>query len=215
MLGLTLLLVVMVLFVLFFFFQSCLSLWSPRLGKRELVYMLLVHLFVYLACFTLHLFRFLRIGAQGWLRFVTVALLLIFNFVYKHFCLGWMWLYCLFYFHMYAIVNASDWTSGLAGQFLVLLFWNLPLRMHLSGLFEPRHDKTDKMSVRPAKTQISLGIRPVWSESSLSAWRKLGSLDTHWAHSEDSDQTGWTPRLNWVFAGSTLILLVLSCRGSF
>ena len=28
---------------------------------------------------------------------------------------------------------------------------------------EPRHDKTNKMSVRPAKTQISLGIRPVWS----------------------------------------------------
>ena len=34
------------------------------------------------------------------------------------------------------------------------------------------------MSVRPAKTQISLGIRPVWSESSLFAWRKLGSLAT-------------------------------------
>ena len=29
------------------------------------------------------------------------------------------------------------------------------------------------------KTQISLGIRPVWSESSLSAWRQLGSLATH------------------------------------
>ena len=27
--------------------------------------------------------------------------------------------------------------------------------------FEPQHDKTNKMSVRPAKTQISLGIRPV------------------------------------------------------
>ena len=26
---------------------------------------------------------------------------------------------------------------------------------------EPRHDKTNKMSVRPAKTQISLGVRPV------------------------------------------------------
>ena len=39
---------------------------------------------------------------------------------------------------------------------------------------EPRHDKTNKVSVRPAKTQISLGIRPVWSESSLSAWRTLG-----------------------------------------
>ena len=38
-----------------------------------------------------------------------------------------------------------------------------------------------------AKTQISLDIRPVWSETSLSAWWKLGSLVTHWAHSEDSD----------------------------
>ena len=32
---------------------------------------------------------------------------------------------------------------------------------------EPPRDKTNKMAVRPAKTQISLGIRSVWSESSL------------------------------------------------
>ena len=32
---------------------------------------------------------------------------------------------------------------------------------------EPRHDKTNKMSVCPAKTQISLGICPVWSGSLL------------------------------------------------
>ena len=82
-------------------------------------------------------------------------------------------------------------------------------------IYEPRHDKTNKMTVRPAKTQISLGIYPVWSESSLSAWRNLGSLATHWAHSEDSDQTGRMPRLIWVFAGRTLTLLVLSCRGSY
>ena len=81
--------------------------------------------------------------------------------------------------------------------------------------YEARHDKTKKMSVRPAKTQISLGIRPVWSESSLSAWRKHGYLATQWAHIEDSDQTGRMPRLIWVFAGRTLILLVLSCRGSY
>ena len=31
-------------------------------------------------------------------------------------------------------------------------------------IIEPRHDKTNKMSVRPAKTQISLGIRLVWSD---------------------------------------------------
>ena len=58
-------------------------------------------------------------------------------------------------------------------------------------------------TLRSAKTQISLSIRPVWSESSLSGWRKLGSLATHWAHSEDSGQTGWTPRLIWVFTWRT------------
>ena len=36
----------------------------------------------------------------------------------------------------------------------------------------------------------SQGISPVWSESYLSALRKLGSLATRWAQSENSDQTG-------------------------
>ena len=36
-------------------------------------------------------------------------------------------------------------------------------------IIEPRNDKTDNVSVRPAKTHISLGIRPDWPESSLSA----------------------------------------------
>ena len=68
---------------------------------------------------------------------------------------------------------------------------------HWNGMipFEPCHDKTNNVAVRPAKTQISLGIRPVWSESSLFTWRKLGSLATQWMHSEDSDQTGRMPRL--------------------
>ena len=62
-------------------------------------------------------------------------------------------------------------------------------------------------------------LRSAWAsaksnQSSLSAWRKLGTLATHWVHSEDSDQTGWMPRMIRVFAGCTLILLVLSCRGS-
>ena len=49
----------------------------------------------------------------------------------------------------------------------------------------------------------SLGIRPVWSESLFSAWRRFESLATHWAHSKDSDQNGRMPRLIWVFAGCT------------
>ena len=79
---------------------------------------------------------------------------------------------------------------------------------------EPRHDKTNNVAVRPAETQISLGIRPFWSESSLCAhWVDKDTRFLH-ADSEDSDQTGRMPRLIWVFAGHTLILLVLSCRGS-
>ena len=109
-----------------------------------------------------------------------------------------------------------------------------------------RTTKSTKWHVRPAKTQISLGIHPVWSKSSLSAWRKLGSLTsipnskfihfsrytitynymrcntisnilvaTHWTHSEDSNQTDRMPRLIWVLAGHTVILLVLSWGGSY
>ena len=75
--------------------------------------------------------------------------------------------------------------------------------------------KPTKWHVRPAKTLNSLGIRPVLSESSLSTVRKLGSLATHWVLSEDSDQTGRVPRLIWVFAGRTVILMVLSQGGSY
>ena len=74
--------------------------------------------------------------------------------------------------------------------------------------------KPKNWDVRPAKTQTSLGIRPVWSESLLYAWRKLGSLAIHWAHSGDSDQTGRMPRLIWVCAGRASTLLVLSWGGS-
>ena len=35
------------------------------------------------------------------------------------------------------------------------------VEVHLGRKNEPRHDKTNRMSVRPAKTQISLGICPV------------------------------------------------------
>ena len=61
--------------------------------------------------------------------------------------------------------------------------------------------KPTKWPVRPAKTQISLGIRPVWSESSLSAWRSSGSSATHRTASDGSDQAGRMPSLislHWV-----------------
>ena len=68
---------------------------------------------------------------------------------------------------------------------------------------EPPHDKTNKVTVRLAKNQISLGIRPVWLESSLCA--QLVAKDPCFIHadSENSDQTERMPRLIWVFAGRT------------
>ena len=60
---------------------------------------------------------------------------------------------------------------------------------------EPPHDKTNKKHVRPAKTQISLGIRPVCSESSLCAQWVAKDPSFHHKDSEDPDQTGWRSRL--------------------
>ena len=54
---------------------------------------------------------------------------------------------------------------------------------------EPRHDKTNKVSVRPAKTQISLGIRPVWSESSL--YVQWVGKDPRFLHADSEDWSDW------------------------
>ena len=59
------------------------------------------------------------------------------------------------------------------------------------------------MTVCPAKTRIGLGIRPVWSESSLCAQWVAKDPSFLQADSEDPDQTGWMPRLIWIFAGHT------------
>ena len=66
--------------------------------------------------------------------------------------------------------------------------------------------------VRPAKTQISLGICPVWSESSLSAWRNIKSLATQWAHSKDwSDRADAQadPSLRWAHTGHFVSFVML------
>ena len=55
--------------------------------------------------------------------------------------------------------------------------------------------KSTKRHVRLAKTQISLGIRPIWSESSLDAQSVAKDQSFLHADSEDSDQTGRMPSL--------------------
>ena len=86
--------------------------------------------------------------------------------------------------------DSKDWSDWLDTQADLSLRWahrSFVWFFHTSAQnkfaeYEPPHDKTNKMTMRPAKTQISLGTRPVWSESSL---------------------PGRMPRLIWVFAGRT------------
>ena len=85
---------------------------------------------------------------------------------------------------------------------------------------EPPHDKTNKMACAPSEDR-SVRASAQSDQSSLSAWRNLGSLATYWAHCEDSDQTGWMPRLILVFlvrtrhiVGFVMLRLTYKLRGS-
>ena len=83
----------------------------------------------------------------------------------------------------------SDWADAqadLAGRTVISLVLSCrgsnalcPDFRQLSTAFESPHDKTNKMTVHSAKTQISLGIRPVWSESSLCPGWYESSLGAH------------------------------------
>ena len=55
-------------------------------------------------------------------------------------------------------------------------------------LNEPQNDKTNKLTLRPAKTQISLGIHPVWSESPL---HSMGAKNPRFLHADSEDWSDW------------------------
>ena len=83
---------------------------------------------------------------------------------------------------------------------------------------EPQLDKINKIIC------VQQRLRSAWAstesdQSSLSTWRNLWSLGMHWAHSEDSDQTGRMTRLICVFAGLTghfvcFVVLRLKCENN-
>ena len=99
----------------------------------------------------------------------------------------------------------SVYLDFLLGYISMSLFmfetWNVFVKCAaqlLNNVFEPPRDKTNKMTVRPAKSQINLRIRPVWSESSLC---------TQWVAKDPSLQCGqrrvWS---DWVDAQADLSL---------
>ena len=106
-------------------------------------------------------------------------------------------------YYFFAQNSINNFHSLSARNILLLKYYVLTTLLSKN---EPPRDKTSKLIVGPAKTQSSLGIRPVWSESSLCA--QWVAKDTSYLHadSEDSDQTGRMPKLIWVFAGRTVTL---------
>ena len=106
-------------------------------------------------------------------------------------------------YYMYIII--------LKNQTLIFLSYPNSSEIKLNHL---SHDMTKPTKWVCAQWRLRSAWASAQSDQELSTWRKLGSLATHWAHSDDSDQTGWMPRLIWVFVGHTLNLF-LSCRESF
>ena len=71
---------------------------------------------------------------------------------------------------------------------------------------EPLHYKT-KQNDLCAQRKLRSACASVQSDQSLCCSHEEA---THWAHSKDSDQTGWMSRLMWVFAGRTGDFVVFS-----
>ena len=101
---------------------------------------------------------------------------------------------------------------------LMALTWKVPADFLLQRWFNKyiwaTAQKTNTMACAPSKDSDQPVHPP--SLTRIFAVPQWVAKDPSFLHadSEDSDQTGWMPRLIWVFAERTVILLVLSCGGS-
>ena len=87
----------------------------------------------------------------------------------------------------------------LSQEILLTLLCMLLFMIHIWN--KPPHDKTNKMTECSAKTQISLGIGPVWSESSLCT--QWVAKDPSFLHADSEDWSDWANAqadlsLHWV-----------------
>ena len=106
------------------------------------------------------------------------------------------YMYLTFDFYTLTVPFTRSWCTTIFSSPITFDFLRIDIpKQNGTSINEPRHDKTNKMSVCPAKTRIR--------------------TQSFFMQTTKTDQTGRMPRLIWVFAGRTLILLVLSCRDSY
>ena len=122
---------------------------------------------------------------------------------------------CLFAILLYVLLLVLLCCLYLFPRFCLLA--TLVLLLSMVFLYEPLRDKTNSVAVRPTKAQISLGIRPVWSESSLSAhWV---AKDPSFPHADSEDWSDWADAqadlsFSWahsLFVGFVMLWLILIC----
>ena len=117
---------------------------------------------------------FIYIDANSVLNNNASSLILRFLFVGGGFLLLFVFCFCFFFFFFFCCCCCCCF---------LFFFFNISRPLYQIKTNEPRHDKTNKMSVRPARTQISLGMRPVWSVFSVhikKAWVLSYPLSAQW-----------------------------------
>ena len=109
--------------------------------------------------------------------------------------------------------TAVHWNLAPPLREIINQFWKKNMNKRTKNIHLSRHlTKSTKWPVRPVKTQISLGIHPVWSvfavHSMSSQGTKVSSCgqQRHWSD--------WAADWSKSLLGTQVILLVLSCCGS-
>ena len=91
--------------------------------------------------------------------------------------------------YLWFITTITSWCASI--QYMLLLAMSLNIRKRTLG------------HLRPAKIQINLRIRAVWSESSLVAFWIVKDAKFLHADNENSNHTARMRRLIWVIVGHT------------
>ena len=100
---------------------------------------------------------------------------------------------------------SSKGTQFIYMFFVIIMQWHMSRDMIFPSMWY----------VRPAKPQISLRIRAVWSEPLLVAWIFYDSYATDWTALGVSKLNRRLQRLVRVYTCQNATLLIITCRGSY
>ena len=135
--------------------------------------------------FSWHLWTMTYLDFPLFLRFVSNGSYLDFPFMLKFVTNGITWI-SLFSWHLWAMASLR----------FSLFSWNLwamasPGFPSFLDIYEQWHDTTNKISLRPVKTRISLSIRPVWLEFLLCTQWVHVTKNPCFLRADSEDWSGW------------------------